>query len=100
MILSRANRPIPHLTQFVRRIFTSHAGTKLSMKILPPVGAAFPESQSERMIAGFVDASGEAQPPRTWEELEHMAVKLTEHDARGRITRLGFAPNFGNAWLY
>src|SRR2546421_726526 len=50
--------------------------------------------------AGFVDASGEAQPPRTWEELEQMAVKLTEHDARGRITQLGFAPNFGNAWLY
>jgi multiple sugar transport system permease protein len=50
--------------------------------------------------AGFVDANGEAQPPRTWEELELMAVKLTEHDARGRITQLGFAPNFGNAWLY
>src|SRR5439155_53717 len=50
--------------------------------------------------AGFVDASGEAQPPRTWEELELMAVKLTEHDARGRVTQLGFAPNFGNAWLY
>src|SRR5437016_1440549 len=50
--------------------------------------------------AGFVNASGEAQPPRTWEELEQMAVKLTEHDARGRITQLGFAPNFGNAWLY
>jgi multiple sugar transport system permease protein len=50
--------------------------------------------------AGFVDAKGEAQPPRTWEELEQMAVKLTEHDVRGRITQLGFAPNFGNAWLY
>ena len=50
--------------------------------------------------AGFVDANGEAQPPRTWDELEQMAIKLTEHDARGRITQLGFAPNFGNAWLY
>src|SRR5213082_703796 len=29
-----------------------------------------------------------------------MAVKLTEHDARRRVTQLGFAPNFGNAWLY
>src|SRR2546430_15832078 len=29
--------------------------------------------------AGFVDANGEAQPPRNWEELEQMAVKLTEH---------------------
>jgi ABC-type sugar transport system permease subunit/ABC-type glycerol-3-phosphate transport system substrate-binding protein len=50
--------------------------------------------------AGFVDANGEAQPPRTWGELEQMAIKLTEHDARGRITQLGFAPNYGNAWLY
>src|SRR5438105_9452443 len=50
--------------------------------------------------AGFVDANGEAQPPRNWEELEQMAVKLTKHDVRGRITQLGFAPNFGNAWLY
>ena len=49
---------------------------------------------------GFVDARGEAQPPRTWDELEQMAIKLTERDARGRITQLGFAPNFGNAWLY
>ena len=49
---------------------------------------------------GYVDASGEARPPRTWEELEEMAVNLTEHDAAGRITQLGFAPNFGNAWLY
>ncbi len=50
--------------------------------------------------AGFVDAQGEAAPPRTWEELERMAVKLTERDAQGRITRLGFAPNVGNAYLY
>lgn len=33
--------------------------------------------------AGFVDEQGEARPPRTWEELEEMAVKLTEHDANG-----------------
>lgn len=50
--------------------------------------------------AGFVDSKGEAQPPRTWKELEDMAVRLTAHDARGRITQLGFAPNYGNAWLY
>jgi ABC-type sugar transport system permease subunit/ABC-type glycerol-3-phosphate transport system substrate-binding protein len=49
---------------------------------------------------GYVDLNGEARPPRTWEELAEMAAKLTEHDARGAITRLGFAPNFGNAWLY
>lgn len=50
--------------------------------------------------AGFVDERGEARPPRTWEELEEMAVKLTERDANGRITRLGFVPNYGNSWLY
>jgi ABC-type sugar transport system permease subunit/ABC-type glycerol-3-phosphate transport system substrate-binding protein len=49
---------------------------------------------------GYVDANGEARPPQTWDELAEMAVKLTEHDARGAIKRLGFAPNFGNAWLY
>ena len=50
--------------------------------------------------AGYVDAQGEARPPHTWEELAEMAPKLTEYDGRGAITRLGFAPNFGNAWLY
>ncbi len=49
---------------------------------------------------GYVDANGEARPPRTWDELAEMAVKLTERDARGRINRLGFAPNYYNAWLY
>ena len=49
---------------------------------------------------GFVDAQGEALPPQTWDELSEMAVKLTERNADGVITRLGFAPNYGNAWLY
>ncbi len=50
--------------------------------------------------AGFVDEHGEARPPKTWEELETMAIKLTEHDKEGNIVRLGFAPNEGNSWLY
>lgn len=50
--------------------------------------------------AGFVDEKGEARPPRTWDELAAMAVKMTERNASGAITRLGFAPNYGNAWLY
>src|SRR5437868_5154812 len=49
---------------------------------------------------GYVDRNGQARPPTTWEELEDMAGKLTEYDSRGLIKRLGFAPNFGNAWLY
>jgi ABC-type sugar transport system permease subunit/ABC-type glycerol-3-phosphate transport system substrate-binding protein len=49
---------------------------------------------------GYVDQNGEARPPHTWQELAEMAPKLTEYDARGKITRLGFAPNYYNAWLY
>lgn len=50
--------------------------------------------------AGFVDAQGHARPPKTWEQLEAMAVKLTQHDDQDRITRLGFVPNYGNTFLY
>jgi ABC-type sugar transport system permease subunit/ABC-type glycerol-3-phosphate transport system substrate-binding protein len=50
--------------------------------------------------AGFADAAGEARPPRTWDELRHYANKLTVRNALGRIETLGFAPNYGNSWLY
>lgn len=50
--------------------------------------------------AGLVDANGEAKPPRTWEELADYAVKLSAFDAEGNLTRVGFAPQFGNSWLY
>jgi multiple sugar transport system permease protein len=50
--------------------------------------------------AGYVDEHGEARPPRTWEELETMALSLTERDEEGRVRRLGFVPNYGNSWLY
>ena len=55
--------------------------------------------------AGYVDNKGEARPPKTWDELADMAVKLTERDSSGAIKRLGFAPGAsngsqGNAWLY
>jgi multiple sugar transport system permease protein len=50
--------------------------------------------------AGLVDAQGEAQPPHTWSELARDAVLLTRSGADGSLTRLGFAPNYGNSWLY
>lgn len=50
--------------------------------------------------AGYVDADGEAVPPRTWEELREYAVRLTRRDENGRLAVLGFAPNYGNSWLY
>jgi ABC-type sugar transport system permease subunit/ABC-type glycerol-3-phosphate transport system substrate-binding protein len=49
--------------------------------------------------AGYVDERGEARPPKTWEELEQMAINLTEREG-GRVKRMGFVPNFGNSWLY
>ena len=49
---------------------------------------------------GFVDDEGNARPPKTWEELKEYAVKLTKRDRNGNITQLGFAPNYGNSWLY
>lgn len=45
--------------------------------------------------AGFVDAHGEAQPPRTWEELETMAVRLTERDEQNRLRQLGLTLAYG-----
>lgn len=50
--------------------------------------------------AGLTDAQGRARPPRDWAELKDYAVRLTERDADGNMTRLGFAPNYGNSWLY
>jgi len=50
--------------------------------------------------AGLVDAQGEARPPRDWDELKEYAVRLSEHDQDGRLTAVGFAPQFGNSWLY
>jgi multiple sugar transport system permease protein len=50
--------------------------------------------------AGYVDAHGEVRPPKTWDDLQEMAVRLTEWDDKGRITRLGFAPFSGQAVLY
>ncbi|HMO04260.1 MAG TPA: extracellular solute-binding protein [Kiritimatiellia bacterium] len=49
---------------------------------------------------GFVDEQGEARPPRTWEELEAMALAMTETDAAGNLKRVGFIPNYGNTFLY
>ena len=50
--------------------------------------------------AGLVDERGQARPPRDWNELREYARKLTERDDKGHITTIGFAPNYGNSWLY
>ena len=50
--------------------------------------------------AGLVDENGQARPPRDWDELEEYAVKLTERDDKGKLKVVGFAPQYGNSWLY
>ena len=50
--------------------------------------------------AGLVDAGGQPRPPRNWGELRDYALKLTARDDRGNITRLGFAPLYGQGFLY
>ena len=50
--------------------------------------------------AGLVDENGRAKPPADWDELKRYAVKLTERGPNGSIRTLGFAPNYGNSWLY
>jgi ABC-type sugar transport system permease subunit/ABC-type glycerol-3-phosphate transport system substrate-binding protein len=50
--------------------------------------------------AGFVDEKGEAKPPRTWDELAAYTKALSERNEKGQLTRAGFLPNYGNAWLY
>ena len=49
---------------------------------------------------GYTNEFGEARPPRSWEELEEMAVAMTERNAAGNIETIGFIPNYGNSWLY
>jgi multiple sugar transport system permease protein len=49
---------------------------------------------------GFVNADGSVRPPRTWEELQAYAVKMTKRDDVGNITQVGFVPMYGNSWLY
>ena len=70
---------------------------------------AIPNSTDDRVLfynkdlliaAGYVDAAGEAQPPRTWAELQEYAVALSKWDASGDLIRVGFIPNYGNSWLY
>ncbi len=38
--------------------------------------------------------------PRTWSEVRAYSKVLTERNARGELTKVGFMPNYGNSWLY
>jgi len=40
------------------------------------------------------------RPPRTWSEVLAYSKILTKFDKNGTLERVGFIPNYGNAWLY
>lgn len=40
------------------------------------------------------------KPPRSWDELQADAKKLTQLNPDGTFAHIGFIPNFGNSWLY
>ena len=54
--------------------------------------------------AGYVEKNGEPRLPKNWDELREYAKTLTRFktpdDPKSGIARVGFAPNFGNSWLY
>jgi multiple sugar transport system permease protein len=56
----------------------------------------FRESADKLRAAGL----DPERPPRTWSELLKYGRALTEWNPDGTIKRLGFAPNYGNVWLY
>lgn len=39
-------------------------------------------------------------PPQDWDELIEYSKRLTIAGDKGRYDRIGFAPNYGNSWLY
>ncbi|MHC5054522.1 MAG: extracellular solute-binding protein [Planctomycetota bacterium] len=46
--------------------------------------------------AGLVDGSGAPRMPRDWVEIQRLKAETKEHALRVA----GFAPNYGNSWLY
>lgn len=44
--------------------------------------------------------TGEVPPPKTWEQTRDYNKRLSRKDNLGNLQTLGFAPNYGNSWLY
>ena len=53
---------------------------------------------------GLTDERGEPRIPRTWDDLRQYAKRLSRYEVPGRpdggLARIGFAPNFGDSFLY
>jgi multiple sugar transport system permease protein len=54
------------------------------------------------IAAGCVDPKDPARagPPRTWKQLKACCRILTQFDASGKLTQVGFIPMFGNTGFY
>ncbi|MGI8907920.1 MAG: extracellular solute-binding protein [Candidatus Sumerlaeaceae bacterium] len=48
----------------------------------------------------LLEEAGYKEPPKNWDELKEMAIKLTKRTPEGKFQQIGFAPMIGNAWLY
>ncbi|HOX39796.1 MAG TPA: extracellular solute-binding protein [Candidatus Brocadiia bacterium] len=57
-------------------------------------------AENDPQVKAGLAQAGDARPPQNWEDLEEYAIKLTRRDSKGQMTTLGFAPNYGNSWLY
>jgi len=79
----------------------------------PPHLYGIPSSVDFRMLylnadllrqQGYQDAEGNVIPPKNWEELRRYGASLTRYknpaSPKDGLTRIGFAPNIGNSWLY
>ncbi|MGB0990853.1 MAG: extracellular solute-binding protein [Akkermansiaceae bacterium] len=53
---------------------------------------------------GYQDAQGNVIPPKNWQELRDYGFKLSRFNNPNNptegLSRIGFAPNLGNSWLY
>ncbi len=60
------------------------------------------EKHADALVAlGCTDPNDPTKPgpPRTWPQLKECVRLLTEFDENGRLSQVGFIPNYGNAWL-
>lgn len=48
----------------------------------------------------FLRRHGFTEPPKDWDELLVMAKAMTTRTEKGVVATVGFAPLFGNSWLY
>ncbi|MBI5092879.1 MAG: extracellular solute-binding protein [Candidatus Hydrogenedentes bacterium] len=61
----------------------------------------FDKHAADLIAIGCVDPKDPTKPgpPRTWDQLRECTRLLSEYDDSGKLTRVGYIPNYGNTWL-